>query len=91
MTRILIERTRTHYARSDGDPFVVRVDEPVSLDLELTASYARDLLAVMKRELATPALVSYKDAQLSIDVPVRLFLSPSQFEQLIEQLSAVLK
>lgn len=84
---LLVERDRTHYARSYGDSERVRVDEPLTVDLELPTSYARDLLAAFRRLLAEGS--EFERVQLSIDVPVRLHLRPTQIEQLIEQLAKI--
>jgi hypothetical protein len=89
VTDLLVERTRTHYARSYGDPLIVRVDESIGIDLELPASYARDLLADMQRALATGE--TFASAQIAVDLPVRIFLGPLQAEQFVEKLEAVMK
>ncbi len=84
---MLVERDRTHYAQSHGDPEHVRVDEPLAIDLELPASYSQDLLAALRRVIAAGG--EFDRALLSIDVPIRLYLRPTQVEQLIEQLAKI--
>lgn len=84
---MLVERDRTHYARSYGDPERVRVDEPLGIDLEMPTSYARDLLAALRRVLAAGA--EFEQAQIAIDLPVRLYLRPMQVEQLIAKLAEI--
>jgi len=84
---MLVERDRTHYARSYGDPEHVRVDEPLAIDLELPTSYARDLLAALRRVIAAGG--EFDRALLLIDVPIRLYLRPSQVEQLVERLAKI--
>ena len=84
---MLVERSRTHYARAHGDSELVRVDEPLAVDLDLPASYARDLLGALRRVLDAGG--EFDRALLAIDVPVRLYLRPIQVEQLVEKLSAV--
>lgn len=84
---MLVERDRTHYARAHGDSEHVRVDEPLAVDLELPASYRRDLLAALRHVIAVGG--EFDRALISIDVPVRLFLQPIQVEQLIEKLATM--
>lgn len=86
---MLVERDRTHYARSYGDPETVRVDEPLAVDLELPTSYARDLLAALRRVIA--AGDEFDQAQIAVDVPVRLYLRPVQVEQLVERLATIME
>lgn len=83
---MIVDRDRTHYARSHGDSEHVRVDEPLAVDLELPASYRADLLVALRRVIEAGG--EFDRALLSIDVPVRLFLRPIQVEQLIERLAA---
>lgn len=84
---MLVERDRTHYARAHGDPEHVRVDEPLAIDLELPASYSRDLLVALRRVIEAGG--EYERALIAVDVPVRLFLRPTQVEQLVEKLAKV--
>lgn len=84
---MLVERDRTHYARSYGDPERVRVEEPLAVDLELPSSYVRDLLAALRRVLA--AGDEFDQALIAVDVPMRLYLRPLQVEQLVERLAEV--
>lgn len=86
---MLVERDRTHYARSEGDSEHVRIDEPLALDLSVPASYARDLIPALTRLIPAGSQGWYERVQLSIDVPIRLYLRPAQVEQLVEQLSKV--
>ncbi len=82
---MLVERTRTHYARSHGDPEHVRVEEPLAVDLELPTSFAKDLLSALRHVAFTGD--DYDRALIAVDLPIRLFLRPMQVEQLVEQLS----
>ena len=82
---MLVERDRTHYARSHGDTEWVRIDELFAADLGLPTSYAKDLLAALRRVLV--AGDEFEQAQISVDVPVRLHLRPLQVEQLVKTLS----
>jgi hypothetical protein len=84
---MLIERDRTHYARSHGDSEHVRVDEPLAVDLALPTSYRKDLLIALRRVIAAGG--EFESALLSIDVPIRLCLRPIQVEQLIEKLATM--
>jgi hypothetical protein len=86
---MLVERTRVHYARSHGDPEHVCVDEPLRIDLELPASYARDLLDALRRVLEAGG--EFDRALLSIDVPIRLYLRPTQVEQLVDKLALIVE
>jgi hypothetical protein len=79
----VVERNRTHYARAYGDSKIVRLDE-AAIDLELPASYARDLLADLRRAIAEGGGDS---AQISLDVPIRLHLTLVQVEQLAAKLA----
>lgn len=82
----VIERTRTHYARSEGASVIVQIEDPLEVDLELPASYARDLLADVRRAIAEGAGI-WDGEQIALDVPFRLQLTSSQFKQLAEQLA----
>lgn len=84
---LLVERDRTHYARSYGDPERVRVDEPLAIDLEMPTSYARDLCASLRRVLAAGG--EFEQAQIAVDLPVRVYLRPMQVEQLIAKLAEI--
>lgn len=86
---LIVERDRTHYARSYGDPEHVRVDEPLGIDLELPTSYARDLLAALRRGLGTGD--EFERATLALDVPIRIYLRPTQIQQLVEKLSKIVE
>jgi hypothetical protein len=84
---MLIERDRTHYARSYGDPERIRVNEPLAVDLEMPMSYARDLLAALRRVIATGG--EFESAQIALDIPIRLYLRPLQVEQIVEQIAKI--
>lgn len=84
---MLVERDRTHYARSYGDPERVRVDEPLAVELDLPTSYARDLRAALQRVIA--AGDEFEQAQIAVDLPVRLYLRPVQIEQLLAKLAEI--
>lgn len=88
---LLVERSRTHYARSHGDTEWVRVAEPLAIDLGLPTSYAKDLLASLLAALQRGVVENdgVEQAQIAIDVPFRLHLRPIQVEQLIEKLAEI--
>jgi len=84
---MLVERDRTHYARAYGDPERVRVDEPLAIDLDLPTSYARDLRHALQRVLDAGG--EFDQAQISVDLPIRLWLRPMQVEQLVAKLAEI--
>src|SRR3989442_751685 len=85
---MLVERTRTHYARSHGDTEWARVDEPLAVDLGLPTSYSKDLLFALRHVIAEGG-DDYERALIAVDLPVRIFLRPIQVEQLVEKLSKI--
>lgn len=84
---MLVERDRMHYARAYGDSTHVRVDEPRAVELELPASYARDLLAACQRALAAGG--EFEQAMLAVDLPVRLYLRPAEVAKLVVKLAEI--
>jgi len=84
---LIVERDRTHYARSHGDTEHVCIEEPRAVILELPTSYALDLAAALRRMLA--AGDEFDQALIAVDVPMRLYLRPLQVEQLVEKLAEV--
>jgi hypothetical protein len=81
---MLVERDRTHYARAHGDLERVRIDAPLAVDLEVPTSYARDLLHALQRVIAAGG--DFEQAEIVVDLPVRIYLRPLAVEQLIAKL-----
>lgn len=76
------------YARSQGAATWVRVAEPIAIDLGLPASYARDLLHILKT-VACNEDDEFEQAEIAVDLPVRFHLRPLQVEQLIAKLGEI--
>lgn len=65
---------------------VVQIEDLLAVDLELPATYARDMLADMRRAIAEAAGI-WDGGQIALDVPFRLYLTSTQFEQLATRLA----
>ena len=74
---------RTAYARSEGDTAWTRIEEPLAIDLGLPESYAKRLLALLESAALDG---DFDQAEIAVDLPVRIYLRPTQVDQLILKL-----
>lgn len=92
---MIIKRDRDDFARAasavgaEQNTRRVSIASPRLIELEMHVGYARDLLAELRDALT--ADVAFEAATIKIDLPVSIFLSPVQVEQLIETLAVVTK
>jgi hypothetical protein len=91
--QVIIKRDRDDFARAasavgaEQNTRRVCIASPRLIELEMHVGYARDLLAELRDALT--ADVAFEAATIKIDLPVSIFLSPVQVEQLIETLAVV--